>query len=274
MPNTTGGGAKGRMMREFDFIVVGSGVAGLSFALDVAEHGSVALITKGCPAESNTAWAQGGISCVTSERRFLRAPHRRYAGRRCGALRRGCGPDYRVREGPARIEELVGLRRQFDTQHVENGYRGLRPREGRGTHAAADPPFAGYHGARDLEPNCSPPCGRTSGISLMENHFAVDLITTGQARLCHRGPVHRDLRLDRESGEVETFRSDRVILCTGGSGRVYQYTTNPDVATGDGVAMAWRAGRDDFGHGIHPVSSDLSLPPRAEVVSDLRGSSR
>ncbi len=188
-------------MKEFDFVVVGSGIAGLSFALKAAEHGSVAVITKRKGADSNTAWAQGGIACVTSDEDSFELHVR-------DTLEAGAGlcDEQVVRtivtEGPEAIRELMEVGVHFDEREV-SGHREL-----------------------DL--------GREGGHSKRRVLHVLGFATEDRCLGLYS--------LDEKTGEVETVRSDRVALATGGCGKVYLYTTNPAVATGDGVAMAWRAG--------------------------------
>jgi L-aspartate oxidase len=224
-----------------DFLVIGSGIAGLSFAIRAAEHGSVLLITKGKALDSNTAWAQGGIASVLAE-------SLRDAGDSCDlhvadTLDAGaglCDEDavrIIVEEGAATIDELITSGVEFDR---ENGDRFELGREG------------GHSKRRIL--HCHDTTGRmiaegllararnTPNIELLEHHHAIDLITTGKLGMVTEDRVLGAYVLNPESGDVQVIRSDRVILATGGCGKVYLYTTNPDSSTGDGLAMAWRAG--------------------------------
>ena len=100
--------------------------------------------------------------------------------------------------------------------------------------------------------------------------MAVDLITAGKLGFATEDRCLGVYVLDEKTGEVETIRSDRIVLATGGCGKVYLYTTNPDIATGDGVAMAWRAGAVDREHGVHSIPSDLSVSSEGEIVSYFR----
>ena len=227
-------------MRNFDFIVIGSGIAGLSFALKAAEKGSVALITKRGRSESSTAWAQGGVACVMSgEDSFdLHINDTLTAGA-------GLCDEEAVRsivtEGPDAISELMGLGVTFDVR--ENGA---------GTHEL-DLGREGGHSKRrilhfqdatglEIETRLLERIAAHPSIELMENHMAVDCITTGKLWYAMQNSCVGVYVLNESTGAVETLRSDVTVLASGGCGKVYLYTTNPDVATGDGVAMAWRAG--------------------------------
>ena len=227
-------------MTRFDFIIIGSGIAGLSFALKAAEHGSVAIVTKGARAESNTAWAQGGIASVTStEDSFeLHVADTLDAGAGLcdeAVVRRIVG------DGPARIRELIDFGVQFDERELPDGSHELDlAREG--GHSKRRILHARDLTGREIERALLAAIERAPSVTVFENHNAVDLLTLGKLGLASADRCLGAYVLDEATGEVITLRSDRVILATGGCGRVYLYTTNPGIATGDGVAMAWRAG--------------------------------
>lgn len=223
-----------------DFLVIGAGIAGLSFALRAARHGSVVVVTKGDVYESNTAWAQGGIASVLPE--ALRDPGDSNESHVADTLDAGAGlcKEAAVRtiigEGAAAIEDLVDYGVAFDKEdgHFQLGKEGghshrriLHARDTTGREVAR----ALIESARE-NPN----------ITLLENHFVIDLITTAKLGAAVDDRVVGAYVLETETNEVKVFRSDRVILAAGGCGKVYLYTTNPDSATGDGVALGWRAG--------------------------------
>lgn len=225
------------MPKSYDVIVIGSGIAGLSFALKVAEAGQrVAIITKKNSAESNTNYAQGGIAAVTSQTDDVEMHV-------ADTLDAGDGlcDEAAVREiltdGAASIDELAhrGVAfTQLDDGSVSLGKEGghskrrilhVKDVTGKAIEEAL------LHGI-ETSPN----------IETFEHHFAVELITA--AKLGQEG-VDRVLglyALNTKTEQVETFESSVVLLATGGIGQVYQYTTNPFIATGDGIAMAYRAG--------------------------------
>ncbi len=227
-------------MKTFDHVVVGSGIAGLSYALKAAEKGSVAIITKKSRADSNTAWAQGGIACVTSSEDSI-ALHVRDTLVSGDGL---CDEEVVrqiVTEGPERIAELVALGMQFDERTTPEG--GREPDLGReGGHSKRRILHAKDATGFEIEKTLLAAVAEHPGITVMENHMAVDLITTGKLGYAMQDSCVGLYVLDEASGEVDTLRSDVTVLATGGCGKVYLYTTNPDIATGDGVAMAWRAG--------------------------------
>ena len=226
-------------MKQYDFVVIGSGIAGLSFALKAAKHGSVAVVTKRKGADTNTAWAQGGIACVTSDEDSFELHVR-------DTLEAGAGlcDEQVVRtivtEAPARIQDLVDLGLQFDEREISGHREFDLGREG--GHSKRRVLHVRDVTGKEIENVLLRELGRQSHVDLLENHMAVDLITAAKVGFAAEDRCLGVYVLDESSGEVETIRSDRIVLATGGCGKVYLYTTNPDIATGDGVAMAWRAG--------------------------------
>src|SRR5256886_9058020 len=226
-------------MKEYDFVVIGSGIAGLSFALKAAKQSTVAVITKRKGPDTNTAWAQGGIACVTSDEDSFELHVR-------DTLEAGAGlcDENVVRtivtEAPARIQDLVELSVQFDEREVSGHREFDLGREG--GHSKRRVLHVQDVTGKEIENALLRELERQSHVDLLENHMAVDLITAAKIGYAAEDRCLGVYILDEQSGEVETVRSDRIVLATGGCGKVYLYTTNPDIATGDGVAMAWRAG--------------------------------
>jgi L-aspartate oxidase len=226
-------------MKEYDFVVIGSGIAGLSFALKVAKHGSVAVITKRKGADTNTAWAQGGIACVTSDEDSFELHVRDTLVAGAGLCNEAVVRTV-VTEGPERISELMELGLQFDERDV-SGHRELDlGREG--GHSKRRVLHVQDVTGKEIEETLLRELGRQSQVELLENHMAVDLITAAKLGFAAEDRCLGVYMLDEKKGEVETVRSDRIVLATGGCGKVYLYTPNPDIATGDGVAMACRGG--------------------------------
>jgi L-aspartate oxidase len=224
---------------SFDVLIIGSGLAGLTAALKLAPTHRVAVVTKRGISDGSSNWAQGGIAAVLAEGDS-------YASHVDDTLVAGAGlcdleaTQFTVENAPAAIAWLQELGVPFST---ENGELHLT-REGGHTHRrivhATDATGAA------VQTTLSTLARKTTGITFFENHMLVDLITDaklpghtpGGARLrCHGAYV-----LDVERDEVETFSAPHTILATGGAGKVYLYTTNPDTATGDGIAAGWRAG--------------------------------
>ncbi|HEX8679959.1 MAG TPA: L-aspartate oxidase [Chthoniobacterales bacterium] len=226
-------------MKEYDFVVIGSGIAGLSFALKAAGHGSVAVITKRKGADTNTAWAQGGVACVTSDEDSFDL-HLRDTIEAGAGLCDEAAVRTIVTEGPERIRELVELGVRFDEREV-SGQR--EPDLGReGGHSKRRVLHVQDVTGLEIEKTLLGELARSPRVTLLENHMAVDLITAGKLGFATEDRCLGVYVLDEKTTEVETIRTDRLVLASGGCGKVYLYTTNPDVATGDGVAIAWRAG--------------------------------
>ncbi len=227
------------MALKYDFLVLGSGIAGLSFALSVADHGTVAVVTKKESAESNTNYAQGGIAAVLDK-------HDSYESHINDTIVAGAGLCDRevveivVREGPQRVQELIALGAEFST---ENGQLHFG-REG--GHSANRIVHAADTTGREVEETLLRRIHEHPNIELFEYHFALELITEhhlGQ----HVSKLRPDMHcfgayvLDEQKDRVVTVLAKSTLLATGGSGRVYLHSTNPAIATGDGVAMAYRA---------------------------------
>ena len=232
-----------------DFLVIGSGVAGLAFALKVAPYGRVALVTKKDIMESNTTHAQGGIASVFGQLDSFDLHIR-------DTLEAGDGLCHRdvvelvVHNGPQRIRELIDLGVKFNLSQARKG----DPQPGdldlgqEGGHSQKRIVHAQDMTGLELERVLVSHVHGEPRIDLYEEHIAIDLITcstrmkrgmvtTGYENVCLGAYV-----LDRRTQQVKTIAAKITLLATGGAGKVYMYTSNPDVATGDGIAMAYRAG--------------------------------
>ncbi len=223
----------------FDFLVVGSGIAGLSFAIKAAQHGRVALLSKGQLATSNTAWAQGGVACVLGA-------DDSFPQHVADTLDAGAGLCHEevvaevVSQAPERMAELMDWGVQFDYHEVAGKREPVLGREG--GHTQRRILHKGDTTGAEIAQRLLDKARGLGNITFYEDHFAIDLITTAKLGFATEDRCLGLYALHASTGEVLTFRSDRVVLATGGCGRVYLYTTNPEIATGDGVAMAWRAG--------------------------------
>ena len=255
------------MRHHVDFLVIGSGVAGLSFALRAAEHGTVAVVTKKASAESNTNYAQGGIAAVMDPDDNVEDHVRDTLVAGAGL----CDEDVVrmvVTEGPERIRELMEWGARFDRDDAGDLHLGRE-----GGHSADRIVHAADMTGREVERALLAAVRQSPQITLHEHHFAVNLLTEHQLKASGDagdgqggraasssspssapGPASPEASgeagglhcfgayvLDEATGRVETFLARVTLLAAGGAGQVYLHTTNPTVATGDGIAMAYRA---------------------------------
>ena len=236
-------------MKRFDFLVLGSGIAGLSYALKVARRGRVAIVTKKNSAESNTNYAQGGIAAVTSKEDSFELHVRDTLEAGAGLCKETVVRQI-ISEGPARIAELIALGMKFsERDDPANGRRELDLGK-EGGHSKRRILHAKDVTGREIERALLAAIAAQPNIEIFENHLAIDLITSqklGKSEIRNPKSEIKNRCLgayvfDKKSGSVETFAAPVTLLATGGCGKVYLYTTNPDIATGDGVAMAYRAG--------------------------------
>jgi L-aspartate oxidase len=232
------------MAYKADFLVIGSGIGGLSLALKVAEHGTVAVVTKKEAMETSTNYAQGGIASVFGQLDSFDLHIQ-------DTLEAGDGLCHEdvvkmvVKSGPERIRELIAWGVEFTQNDGDklDLHLGLE-----GGHSRKRIVHAGDLTGHVIEQVLVERIKSHPQISLFENHIAVDLITYSMRM--KRGTVtaaHEDICcgayvLDTTSNEVITFQAKITVLATGGAGKIYLYTSNPDIATGDGIAMAYRAG--------------------------------
>ena len=231
------------MIRKFDFLVIGSGVAGMSYALQVAGagKGKVALVCKTSIDEANTAKAQGGVASVTNLETDNFEKHIHDTMVAGDYISDPAAVKQVVENAPAGIERLVNWGVNFDRKedgtfdlHREGGHSEFRI-----LHHADDSGFEIQRGLIAAVRN-------NPNITVLENHFAVEIITQHHlgVEVTRRTP---DIEcfgayiLDPDTGKVDTFLSKVTLLATGGIGAIYSSTTNPDIATGDGIAMAYRA---------------------------------
>lgn len=245
------------MAIKTDFLIIGSGIAGLLFALKAAEYGSVALVTKRGVMDSNTVLAQGGIASVFGKLDTFDLHTRDTLVAGDGLCNREV-VEMVVKNGPERIRELIDLGVRFNVRK-----KGRLKDEPLHSDSDSDSDFdLGHEGGHsqkrivhahdmtglELETVLVEHVKKQKGITLFENHIAIDLIICSTRM--KRGIVattHKDYCcgayvLDKKTGRVETFCAKITLLATGGAGKVYLYTSNSDVATGDGIAMGYRAG--------------------------------
>ncbi|MBI5637332.1 MAG: L-aspartate oxidase [Nitrospinae bacterium] len=224
----------------FDYLVIGSGMAGLIFALDAARAGRVAIITKREMKESNTQYAQGGIAAVTSldDTFELHVQDTLKAG---DGLCREEAVRLLVEAGPDAIEYLIGIGARFTRQDGGPGAPLSLHREG--GHSKRRIIHTEDLTGREIERALIAAARLEKNITVMEHHTAIDLVlqskiegTGGPAR------VAGAFVLDAAAGIVKTVLAPATFMAAGGMGKVYLYTTNPDISSGDGIAMAYRAG--------------------------------
>ncbi len=227
-----------------DYLVVGSGIAGLSFALHAAKSGTVAIVTKKEKTEGSTNYAQGGIASVFD-------PNDRFELHIKDTLESGDGLCHEdivkmvIQDGPVRVQELINMGVHFSHQSKEKEFLDLG-REG--GHSRRRIVHTKDLTGREVERILLQRAEENENIHIYENHVAIDLIT--KSKMIRQGIMTKETRetcwgayvLDVEKDEVGTFLARVTVLSTGGAGKVYKYTSNPDIATGDGVALGYRAG--------------------------------
>ncbi len=221
---------------QFDFLVIGSGIAGLFYSLRVAEHGSVGLVTKRRGDDSATNWAQGGIAAVLDPADSFES-HVRDTMRAGADLCKEDVVRHVVTRGPDAIDALLKYGVDFDRRSSKEFDLGRE-----GGHSKRRILHNQDLTGQEIEQRLLARVRAHPGITLYEDHCAVDLLTAHRAG---RNEANRALGayvLDSRTGRVERFQAPITLLATGGAGKVYLYTSNPDIASGDGIAMAYRAG--------------------------------
>lgn len=269
-------------MLTCDFLVIGSGIAGLSFALEAAEHGEVIVVTKRAREESNTKYAQGGVAAVLDKADSF-DDHVRDTLVAGAGMSRQRAVEVCVREAPGRIEMLQRYGTRFDLAQGVGHADESSPQPAPGTAGRLDLHLEGGHSARrivhtgdmtgrEIERALVEAVTDAKNIRVLDEHMAIDLITLakyGGPEVCAGAYV-----FDVEEGKVETVLARATVLATGGAGKVYLYTTNPDVATGDGVAMAFRAGAEIANMEFYQFHPTCLFHPQAKnfLISEaLRG---
>jgi L-aspartate oxidase len=265
-------------MHNYDFLVLGSGIAGLTYAIKVAEalpEAKIAIVTKADAKESNTKYAQGGIAVVTDEISDSFEQHIQDTLIAGDGL---CDPkivELVVKEGPDRLNELLDWGTNFDKKKKGNFDLG---REGGHTQNRIlhHKDITGY----EIETTLLEKVAQLPNIIVLQEHFAVELIT--QHHLKNQTEVSNNETecygayiFNEATKKVETYLAKITMLATGGIGQVYQNTTNPKIATGDGIAIAYRAkariSNMEFIQ-FHPTALDHSEPNTSFLISEaVRG---
>jgi len=227
---------------DSDVLVIGSGIAGLSYSLQAAQHGTVAIITKRHAMDSATSWAQGGIAAVLDDDDSFEAHARDTINAGAGLCREEVV--YRVVErAPAMIDQLLKIGADFDPAGPESERSDLAFDLGQeGGHSHRRILHHRDTTGQEIERALLARVRAHPNITLFETHCAVDLLTVERAGLAGPNRALGAYVLDARSGRVQRFCARVTMLATGGAGKVYLYTSNPDIASGDGMAMAYRAG--------------------------------
>jgi len=256
-----------------DLLVIGSGIAGLFTAARAVAHGaSVAVVTKGGLQQTNTRWAQGGIAAAIAPTDSADAHARDTLDAGAGL----CDPEtvaVLCREGPARVRDLIAYGVKFDREHGADGAPGEIALALEGAHSAPRVLHArGDATGAEIEASLAAHIRRTA-THLHERHLLLDLVTTGRpdegTLRCHGARI-----LDLGTGIVRTIEASHTVLATGGGGYLFSQTTNPPVATADGVAAAVRAGAvacDLEFFQFHPTALSVTGAPRFLITEATRG---
>ena len=223
--------------QDFDVLIIGSGAAGLSLALQLAEKARVAVISKGPLQEGSTLYAQGGIAAVLDKTDSIESHIKDTITAGAGL----CHEDavrFTVEHSNKAIQELIQLGVPFTRNDTGEGYHLTRE----GGHSQRRVIHAEDATGRAVETTLDRQVRQHDNIHLFEQHIAIDLITRRKAGIDGTDRCLGAYILDRIEKKVEVFKARFTVLATGGASKVYLYTSNPDTSTGDGIAMAWRAG--------------------------------
>jgi len=229
-------------MQQFDVLIIGSGLAGLSLALRTATNKKICLVSKRNINDSASNWAQGGIAAVLNDTDSIEAHIKDTLIAGAGLCDEAVTKKV-VEHGKETIEWLIRQGVSFTREQDDSGYH--LTREGGHSHRRI------IHSAdatgHAVQTTLAEKVRHHPNITILENHIAVDLITTHKFK--NKDTAFFDNNtclgayvLDNTTGKVITIGAQNTVLATGGAGKVYLYTTNPDISTGDGIAMAWRAG--------------------------------
>jgi L-aspartate oxidase len=260
------------MTHHFDFLVIGTGIAGLSYAVKASQFGTVAVVTKKEKAESNTNYAQGGVAAVMSKVDSFEMHVR-------DTLSTGVGLSHEdavrimVQEGPDRLRDLIAIGTKFT---YKDGALDLGREGGHSTNRIVHAHDLTGH---EIERALLAAVAAAPNIQMFEDHVALELITEHHL-VSHRPADASGIHcwgayvLDSHARAVDTFLARVVLLATGGLGQIYIHTTNPPIATGDGVAMACRAGAKignmEFIQ-FHPTTLFNSGTPSFLISEAVRG---
>jgi L-aspartate oxidase len=224
---------------QYDVVIIGSGAAGLTLALRLPQRARIAVLSKGPIREGNTWYAQGGISAVLDHKDSIESHIADTMDAGAGL----CDAEtvrFTVEHGPEAVQWLIDLgvpfTRRDEEQHADEFHL---TREGGHQHRRII--HAADNTGQAVETSLEGAVRACDNIDLFEQHLAIDLITAERIGRKHNHCLGAYV-LDRDKQHVEVFRAKFTVLATGGASKVYLYTSNPDTSTGDGIAMAWRAG--------------------------------
>ncbi len=266
-----------------DFLVIGSGIAGLSYAIRASEIGSVNIVTKKKDFDSNTNYAQGGIASVLAADDSFE-DHFKDTQKAGAGLCNEKAVRILVEDGPGRVQELIDWGTKFSVKQDKGG-KGILDLGKEGGHSHNRIVHAKDLTGKEIERALLDRISTIDNIQVFENHTAIDLLTEHQLRFLSSDKIRnsKDLItcngayiLENTTGAVHIFNSNITLLSTGGVGQAYLHTTNPDIATGDGITMAYRAGAmvaDMEFFQFHPTSLFVDKPEgRSSLISEaVRG---
>lgn len=225
-----------RVQHFHDVLIIGSGAAGMTLALKLAPRHSIALICKDRPSEGSTYYAQGGLAAAMDEYDSV-ASHMEDTLAAGAGLCHKRAVAFTLKESAAAIRYLVELGVAFDRQQGGAGFHLTRE----GGHSHRRVIHAADATGREISETLARHLAERRNVAIYPHHIAVDLVTKDKLGLAGKDCLGAYV-LNAQTGEVELFRARFVALATGGASKVYLYTSNPDTASGDGIAMAWRAG--------------------------------
>lgn len=227
------------MSKSCDFLVIGTGLAGLSYALKMSAFGQVVVLSKKQATQTNTRWAQGGIAAVTAQEDTFEQHINDTLVAGAGLCRKDV-VQMVVEQAPSRMKELADWGVRFDIKNKDKALDLTRE----GGHTQRRILHVQDHTGQAIHDALLQRCRENSKITILENHFAIDLLTSRKLDpfSISRNECYGAYVLDVENQKVETWKAPFTVLATGGAGKVYLYTSNWEGATGDGIALAHRAG--------------------------------
>ncbi len=228
---------------NFDFLVIGSGIAGLSTALHLSQQGKVAIVTKRNIEESNTKYAQGGIACVIDR---LNDSYEKHCADTLLAGGNVCDEEIVrkiIKEGPVAIEHLISLGIKFTKSNEMNSRTKSNDFDlgKEGGHTERRVLHAGDITGFEIEKGLVEGCKKNSNIEIFEKYIAIDLLSSKSNNNSNENSIQGAFVLDIDNNKVISFTAGSTIVASGGAGKIYLYTSNPDIACGSGVAMCYRA---------------------------------